>query len=397
MVRCFVHYGGGAGPAARRTTSRPQGLELGHVVRPRAAAAVQPQDPPQGLPPASSTTPTASSATGASTGSTRSCGGPTRSTPRRVNSQPAAAPSSRDNTDAPDCQVATFEFETTSRHVGAPPVRRQQRREAQHRLLLLRHRGHVPHGLAGRLDVLPDDRRQAAGPRGRRSSTSRTTRTSRSCGPTSSTRIEQKRRPVCDIEIGHRSTNMAPARHALAEARPQRALGRAKQHQILDDAEAAALLEATTGRRGNTRKCEHGRDAVATRRISAPILIRRDPSGRCCSPRSVFKNEVELTRDTGVPPVREAAGIGNRSMPVAPRNRHGRDARVTVELCRVHKHALEMTGARVPEREFRAVDPILRRGDPGGDCVCPGVECHCVGCVCGASLPAPDIFSRSRS
>ena len=72
-----------------------------------------------------------------------------------------------DNTTAPRHPGGELRVRLVHRHLGAPQVyARQPGREAQHRLLLLRHRGDLPHGLAGRLDLLPGQRQEGTDPPG---------------------------------------------------------------------------------------------------------------------------------------------------------------------------------------------------------------------------------------
>ena len=176
------------------------------------------QDPSQGASATSSTTPTARSATGASTGSTRSSGGPDEKYPETVYSaggRPIAGP---------PCQRRASKRPTRPITRSRPSVRdvrscswehrqfrRQQRREGRkRRLLLLRHRrarstwaGTTAGRSIRRTPTKAPIHEDAAAPRARRAEHQGAVR-----------RLPRRdqapaRKPVCDIEIGHRSTNMA--------------------------------------------------------------------------------------------------------------------------------------------------------------------------------------------
>jgi predicted dehydrogenase len=77
--------------------------------------------------------------------------------PRRIfcsGGRPIAGPAvlndKEQTSDTPDHQVAVYDL-----RLGTSPLRREPRREAQDRRLLLRHQGHAPHRLARWLDLLP--------------------------------------------------------------------------------------------------------------------------------------------------------------------------------------------------------------------------------------------------
>ena len=206
MIRAFVHSGGGPGKPTP-DADPPAGLDWDMWCGP---APLRPSTR-RSTPAASgsfSTTPTARWATGASTGWTTSSGGPTRSAPKMVCST-GGRHIAEDNTDAPDTQTVEYEFDGFTAVWEHRRYGGQQRRKAPAGHLLLRHRGHAAHRLAERRhDLLsPLAEQGAAHERAAAAAPARRAEHPGALGRFSLVRSRSGKRPVCDIEIGHRSTS----------------------------------------------------------------------------------------------------------------------------------------------------------------------------------------------